>query len=300
MLTIVGMDIAEALRDFLVSRRARLRPEEVGLPAHGVRRVAGLRREEVAALAAMSVEHYTRLERGQASRVSDAVLAAVADVLRLSPGERRYLRSLARPVGIEEAALPTDRRSNMQHVLDSMVLTPAYLVGRGGTILAWNGLAAAVFADFSRVRPDRRTVGRLVFTDPRARRLYVHWEEKARETVAYLRTEVGRWPHDPGLAREIGELSARSAVFRRLWDEQVVQETNHTKLLLACPPVGRLSLSAEALYVAGHPDEVIAVYTAVPGSDDEQALRRLARAVVPASAPASAPVSTPTADPAGT
>ncbi|WP_380282410.1 helix-turn-helix domain-containing protein [Kitasatospora purpeofusca] len=295
------MDIAEALRDFLVSRRARLRPDEVGLLAHGIRRVTGLRREEVAALAATSVEHYTRLERGQASRVSDAVLDAVADALRLSPGERRYLRGLARPDEPEVAGLPPDRRSSMQRVLDSMVLTPAYLVGRGGTILAWNGLAAAVFLDFARVHPDRRTVGRLVFTDPRARRLFVHWEEKARETVAYLRTEAGKWPHDPGLAREIGELLARSAEFRRLWAEQVVQENGHMKVLLACPPVGLLSLSAEALYVAGNPDKAIAVYTAAPGSGSERALRRLARAVGPASAsvPASVPPP-PTAGPAAT
>ncbi|MFF2660027.1 helix-turn-helix domain-containing protein [Kitasatospora sp. NPDC058032] len=287
------MDIAEALRDFLVSRRARLRPDEVGLPAHGIRRVTGLRREEVAALAALSVEHYTRLERGQASRVSDAVLDAVADALRLSPGERRYLRGLARPTDREEAGLPPDRRSGIQRVLDSMLLTPAYLVGRGGSVLAWNGLAAAVFIDFARVHPDRRTVGRLVFTDPRARRVFVNWEEKARETVSYLRGEVGTWPHDPGLAREIGELRACSAVFRRLWAEQVVQENDHANVLIACPAVGLLSLSAEALHLAGHPDKVMAVYTAAPGSGSERRLRRLARALAPGSAPSAARVAAP-------
>ncbi|WP_316528243.1 helix-turn-helix domain-containing protein [Kitasatospora brasiliensis] len=280
------MDLAEALRDFLVSRRARLRPDEVGLPVRGTRRVSGLRREEVADLAAISVEHYTRLERGNASCVSDGVLDAVCDALRLSPGERRYLRSLARPAGAGGTRHPADRRPDLQAVLDSMALTPAYLVGPGGSILAWNRLAAAVFLDFGRLRPEERTVGRLVFTDPRVRRLYVDWEAKARETVGLLRTEVGRRPRDATLAREIGELREHSPVFRRFWDEQVVLEQSHATLLLASPRIGGpLRLSVSALHPADHPDLVIPVYTAVPGSDSESALHRLARAVAPADTP---------------
>ncbi|KJS59496.1 helix-turn-helix transcriptional regulator [Streptomyces rubellomurinus] len=277
------MDLPEALRDFLVSRRARLRPEDVGLPVHGVRRVRGLRREEVAGLAAMSVEHYTRLERGQASRVSDTVLDAVADALRLSPGERRYLRSLARPAAVADPPLPPPEQVEigLQPVLDSMALTPAYLVGPRGAILAWNRLAAAVFVDFSRVRPDERTVGRLVFADPGARRLYVDWEAKAREAVGLLRTEVAKRPRDAVLAREISELREHSPEFRRLWGEQVVLEKGHTTTLLDCPGIGRLRLSGAALQVADRPDLVIAVYTAVPGSADERTLLRLARAVAP-------------------
>ncbi|MBD0669319.1 helix-turn-helix domain-containing protein [Streptomyces sp. CBMA156] len=280
------MDIAEALRDFLVSRRARLHPDEVGIPVHGTRKVSGLRREEVADLAAMSVEHYTRLERGHASRVSDTVLDAVCDALRLSPGERRYLRSLARPAGTEETGLAAERWPGLKPVLDAMVLTPAYLVGPGGAILAWNRLAAAVFLDFGRLHPRDRTVGRLVFTDPRVRRLYPDWETKARETVGLLRTEVGRRPRDAALAREIAELREHSPQFRRLWGEHVVLEETHTTLLLASPRVaGPLSLSAAALYPADHPDLVIAVYTAAPGSASERALHRLARAVTPTGTP---------------
>ncbi|MGA5820272.1 helix-turn-helix transcriptional regulator [Kitasatospora sp. NPDC094028] len=288
------MDLPSALRDFLVSRRARLRPDEVGLPVHGVRRVRGLRREEVAGLAAMSVEHYTRLERGQASRVSDTVLDAVADALRLSPGERRYLRSLARPEAAEQPRLPSEGLAGLQPVLDSMARTPAYLVGPGGAILAWNRLAAAVFVDFSRLRPEERTVGRLVFGDPRARQLYVDWEAKAREAVGFLRSEVAKWPRDAALAREIRELREHSPEFRRLWGEQVVLENGHTTTLLACPGIGLLRLAGAALQVADRPDLVIAVYTAESGSEDERALHRLARAV--AAEPAAARVAAGPAD----
>ncbi|MFI6151135.1 helix-turn-helix domain-containing protein [Kitasatospora sp. NPDC051170] len=279
------MDQVETLRDFLMSRRARLRPEEVGLPVHGVRKVRGLRREEVAGLAAMSVEHYTRLERGRASCVSDSVLDAVSDALRLSAGERRYLRSLARPSGTEDTGLPQERWPGLQSVLDSMALTPAYVVGAGGAILAWNRLATAVFLDFGRLSPEQRTIGRLVFTDPRVRRLYVDWDSKARETVGLLRSEVGKRPRDAALAREIAELREHSAEFSRLWSEHVVQEERHATLQLLCPGVGGpLRLSVSVLNLADYPDLLIPVYTAEPDSDSERALHRLARTLAPAGA----------------
>ncbi|AZS89499.1 XRE family transcriptional regulator [Streptomyces griseoviridis] len=283
------MDTSDALRDFLISRRARLRPGDVGLPDHGVRRVSGLRREEIAALAAVSVEHYIRLERGQASRVSDAVLDAVADALRLSTGERRYLRSLARPAAGADGADRADAtgrngavsggrgvRPSVQRVLDSMTDTPAYLVGRGGAVLAWNRPAARVFVDFGRVPVAERTVGRLIFVDPYARWLYVDWEAKAREAVSYLRTETGKRPQDRELAREIGDLAAHSADFRRLWSEQHVLETTHATVVLRCgPPHDRLEFSWEALQMTGDPDEVVLVYTAAPGTPTASALREL-------------------------
>ncbi|MFJ6137848.1 helix-turn-helix domain-containing protein [Kitasatospora sp. NPDC092286] len=280
------MDPSGALRDFLLSRRARLRPDDVGLSGHGPRRVAGLRREEVAELAAVSLEHYIRLERGHASQVSDAVLDAVADALRLSPGERRYLHSLARPPAGHEKTSRPGVRPSVQHVLDSMIDTPAYLVGPGGTVLAWNRLAAAVFADFSRIPAGQRTVGRLVFTHPRARRLYADWEAKAREAVSYLRTETGKRPHDPALADEIRQLTARSEDFRRLWSEQLVLETTHSTVRLICPPFGRLELSWETLQLTDSPDEVVLVYTAAPGSPSAEALRTLSRAAGITPAPA--------------
>ncbi|MFJ8140902.1 helix-turn-helix transcriptional regulator [Streptomyces sp. NPDC096013] len=273
------MDTFDALRDFLISRRARLRPQDVGLPDHGVRRVRGLRREEVATLAAVSVEHYIRLERGQASRVSDAVLDAVAEALRLSPGERRYLRSLARPSAGSAPEGYRSIRPSVQHILDSMAGTPAYLVGRGGSILAWNRLAAAVFADFGSIPAAQRTVGRLVFTDPRARWLYVDWEAKAREAVSYLRTETGKRPQDPELTREIDELAHHSEDFRRLWSEQHVLETTHSTVVLRChPPHQRLEFSWEGLQLTSDPDEIVLVYTTAPGSPSAAALLEILRA----------------------
>ncbi|WP_046505129.1 helix-turn-helix domain-containing protein [Streptomyces odonnellii] len=278
------MNTSDALRDFLISRRARLRPCDVGLPDHGTRRVRGLRREEIAALAAVSVEHYKRLERGQASRVSDAVLDAVADALRLSAGERRYLRSLARPATVPEGGRSDGVRPSVQHLLDAMPATPAYLVGRGGVVLAWNRLASVVFADFAGIPVARRTVGRLVFTDPHARWLYVDWEAKAREAVAYLRTETGKRPQDPHLAREIADLTRDSAEFRRLWAEQHVLETTHSTVVLrGHPPHERLEFSWEALQMTGDPDEVVLVYTAPPGSPSAIALRDMTAAPRPGS-----------------
>ncbi len=278
--TMRGMDTSDALRDFLISRRARLRPGDVGLPDHGVRRVSGLRREEIASLAAVSVEHYIRLERGQASRVSDAVLDAVADALRLSTGERRYLRSLARPAaGPAAGERAAGVRPSVQRVLDSMARTPAYLVGAGGAVLAWNRPAATVFTDFGQVPVAERTVGRLVFVDPYARRLYVDWEAKAREAVSYLRTETGKRPRDAALAREIAHLADHSADFRRLWSQQHVLETTHSTVVLRCaPPHERLEFSWEALQMTGDPDEVVLVYTAAPGTPTEAALRELCEA----------------------
>ncbi|MFF6993315.1 transcriptional regulator [Streptomyces sp. NPDC010273] len=273
------MDTFDALRDFLISRRARLRPQDVGLPDHGVRRVRGLRREEVAMLAAVSVEHYIRLERGQAFRVSDAVLDAVAEALRLSTGERRYLRSLARPSTGSDHEGSRSVRPSVQHILDSMAGTPAYLVGRRGSILAWNRLAAAVFADFGGIPSEQRTVGRLVFTDPRARWLYVDWEAKAREAVSYLRTETGKRPRDPELIREIDELACHSEDFRRLWSEQHVLETTHSTVVLRCnPPHQQLEFSWEGLQLTSDPDEIVLVYTTTPGSPSCAALLEISRA----------------------
>ncbi|WP_329347316.1 helix-turn-helix transcriptional regulator [Streptomyces sp. NBC_01261] len=273
------MDTFDALRDFLISRRARLRPQDVGLPDHGVRRVRGLRREEVATLAAVSVEHYIRLERGQASRVSDAVLDAVAEALRLSTGERRYLRSLARPNTGSDHEGSRSVRPSVQHILDSMADTPAYVVGRRGSILAWNRLAAAVFADFDGIPSAQRTVGRLVFTDPRARWLYVDWEAKAREAVSYLRTETGKRPRDPELIQEIDELAYYSEDFRRLWSEQHVLETTHSTVVLRChPPHQQLEFSWEGLQLTSDPDEIVLVYTTTPGSPSSTALLEMSRA----------------------
>ncbi len=290
------MDSKIALRDFLVSRRTRLSPADVGLPVHGPRRVSGLRREEVAALAAVSVDHYIRLERGNASLVSDAVIDAVADALRLTVGERRYLLSLARPAGAQRDAQRDTARStgggeggvrqSVQWFLDSLRDTPAYLIGRNGAFLAWNALAAKVFTDFSVIPPHRRFIGWLIFGEPGARLLYVDWEHKARETVAYLRMEWGKRPHDAELGRQIHELSEASDDFRRLWSAQFVLDTTHATCGLDSPAAGRtLELSWETFQMTDDPDEFVVVYTAEKDSPSAVALRRLADAGEGASRP---------------
>ncbi|MER5784931.1 helix-turn-helix transcriptional regulator [Streptomyces mobaraensis] len=284
------MDAKIALRDFLVSRRTRLHPGDVGLPAHGPRRVPGLRREEVAALAAVSVDHYIRLERGNASLVSDAVLHAVADALRLSPGERRYLHDLARPDrhdpptgpatadGREPPAAGPRVRASVRRLLDTLDGSPAYIIGRDGAVLAWNRLATRVFVDFAEYPAERRTIGWIVFTDPRVRTLYLDWESKARETVAYLRSVTGRWPHDRELARHVAELRAASPDFDRIWSELPVLDITHATCRLRGPTAGTtLELSWETFQLTDNTEEIMVVYTAAEGSTTAAVLRELAR-----------------------
>jgi transcriptional regulator with XRE-family HTH domain len=244
----------------------------VGLSDDGPRRVAGLRREEVAALAAVSVDHYIRLERGQASRVSDTVLDAVAEALRLTPGERRYMRNLARPVASSNGTR-AGVRPGMRVLLDAWD-APAYLIGRNGAILAWNRWACRVFLDFAEVPPERRSIGGLVFADPRTRVLYADWERKAHETVAYLRTEVGRRPRDPLLAAHIRELTALSPDFVRMWSAQSMFDLAHGTCRIRHPVAGEVELTYESLYPTDDPDQVVIAYAAAD-SASATALRRL-------------------------
>lgn len=256
------VDTKAAIREFLVSRRTRLRPRTSAYPWRGVRRVEGLRREEVAALANVSVDQYVRLERGQASRVSDAVIDAVAVALRLTANEHRYLRTLARPATPprQAAGRRGPVRPSVQLFLDSMRCTPAYLVGHCGAILAWNHLAAHAFLDFADVPEARRTLGRLVFTDPRARDIYVDWPTKARETVAYLRTEAAARPHDPEFARQIARLRQESPEFADLWDRHSIMELTHDITRLRTR-AGTVELSWDAFQMADDAHEFIVVYT---------------------------------------
>ncbi|MFI2212949.1 helix-turn-helix domain-containing protein [Streptomyces sp. NPDC020141] len=273
------------LRNFLLSRRARLGPGDVGLPTSGSRRVDGLRREEVAALADVSVDHYIRLERGRASQVSDTVLDAVARALRLTPAEHRHLYRLARP----DALTPRDPaetpvRSGVRQALQAMT-APAYLVGARGLIREWNRPASEVFVDFARIPPERRHVGWIVFTDPRARELYADWETKAHETTAYLRTEVAQYPHDAELAAHVAELARASADFRALWSRHAVLGISHGTTAIRHPSAGVLELSFETMRLTDDPREVVVVYSAAAGSPSAAALARIAAREPPDSAP---------------
>ncbi|MEU1669766.1 helix-turn-helix domain-containing protein [Streptomyces sparsogenes] len=273
------VDRQAELKAFLRSRRARIRPSDVGLPTFGDRRrVPGLRREELARLAGVGVDYYIRLEQGRNEKISGELLDAIARALRLDPVERAHLHNLARPAR-RGGHRPVERAApGLQRLLDSMTGAPAYVVGRRTRVLAWNRLAAAVFGDFGAV-PDRdRSMAGLVFLDPAARGLYRDWEVKARDVIARLRLELGRHPEDPELAALIAELAQRSADFGRLWEDQQVLDKTHGGYRLHHPGIGRFSLDFRALRLPEEPDQLLVAYIVEPGSALEAAMRRLERA----------------------
>ncbi|MFJ4952917.1 helix-turn-helix transcriptional regulator [Streptomyces sp. NPDC088760] len=261
--------------DFLRSRRARIRPEEVGLPAHGRRRVPGLRREEVAQLAGVSVDYYIRLEQGRGTSVSDAVLDSVARVLRLDETEQAYLRTVARPRRQrKQPAGPSRVRPGVQLLLDAMEHSPAFVLGRRMDVLAWNALGDAVNG-FSRLAPGERNVARLVFLDPAGRELYPEWHAVAAQTVAHLRVNAGRYAADPELCALVGELSVRSEDFRRLWADHEVRECAYGVKKVRHPVAGLLTLPYETMTTPTDPEQTIVAYTPEPGSETAERLALL-------------------------
>ncbi|MFI6910205.1 helix-turn-helix transcriptional regulator [Nonomuraea sp. NPDC050394] len=270
----MGNDLGEFLR----SRRARVRPSDAGLPTYGERRrVAGLRREEVAVLAGVSVPYYVRLEQGRAGNVSAEVLNAVARVLGLDDTERAHLHDLARPASGKAVTSPVERvRPTLRRVLDSMPDIPAFVMGRRTDMLACNRLAALLF--WNRPTPPEGPLNcaRLVFLDEHTRSLFRDWEHKARETVAFLRLDAGRHPGDRELAALVGELSVKSEDFRRLWAEREVRERSAGRNILDHPLAGELVLDYDSLRPGEQGDQVLVTYLAEPGSPTEEALRFLA------------------------
>ncbi|WP_327302638.1 helix-turn-helix transcriptional regulator [Streptomyces sp. NBC_01298] len=308
-----GPEPRSDLRDFLRSRRARIGPEEVGAAAHpGRRRVPGLRREEVAQLAGVSVDYYTRLEQGRTQHVSAEVLDAVARALRLDATERSHLFELARPQratgpgraagapGRADADGPQRVRAGLYRVLDALEDgTPAMIMGRRLEVLAANRLAEALYADFgapgpgdpkSRTQgsrtpesgaPDQRgrNLARFLFRDPAARELFADWEGAARGVVAALRFYAGRHPYDPDLSPLVEELSSLDRDFRRWWAGHDVLEHTHGTKRFRHPVVGELALEYESLAFPDDPDQTLYLYTAEPGSPSDEALRALASRV---------------------
>ncbi|MGY5007168.1 helix-turn-helix transcriptional regulator [Streptomyces sp. 900105755] len=265
------------LGDFLRSRRARIQPEEVGLASHGRRRVPGLRREEVAQLAGVSVDYYIRLEQGRGPSVSDAVLDAVARVLRLDETEHAYLLTVARPHKKAGTTRPPARprvRPGVQLLLDGMERTPAFVLGRRMDVLAWNALGDAVNG-FSALAPAERNIPRQVFLDPAAAGFYPDWAAVAAQTVANLRIDAGRHPDDPRMATLIGELSLKSEDFRRLWADHEVRECAFGTKRIQHPVAGLLTLPYETLTVPTDPDQTIVAYTPEPGSETAERLTLL-------------------------
>ena len=266
------------LRDFLRSRRAKITPEEAGLPSQpGTRRVPGLRREEVAQLAGVSVDYYVRLERGRHLNVSASVLDAIARALRLDDLERGHLFRVARPTHTRPRPLPPQRvRPGLRLLLDGLTDVPALVYGRRMDVLATNDLARALYTDFEALPARGRNMARLVFLDDHFRTLYADWEGAARGVVASLRLYAGRHPHDPALAELVGELSVQDADFRHWWaDHDVFQRTHGTKRYHH-PIVGELVLGYEAFSPADDPEQTLGVSTAEPGSPSAERLKLLA------------------------
>ncbi|WP_354643710.1 helix-turn-helix domain-containing protein [Kitasatospora camelliae] len=285
------MDQRTELSEFLRSRRARLKPEDVGLtPYGGRRRVPGLRREELAQLAGVSTAYYIRLEQGHGENVSTAVLDAIADALRLSPAEREHLGRLTKPVHRRPRAAtrPQRVRPALQQLIDTMADVPAYVLGRRLDVIGWNRLACALLGDFPAMPPEQRNMAWQVFLSPASRELYDDWEGKAGDVVAILRMDAGRYPDDPRLASLIGELSVKSEDFRRLWAAHDIRDKGHGVKELHHPTVGRLTLRYETLVPAGDQDQVLLTYHAEPGSPSAESLRLLASWTSPA-APAPVP-----------
>lgn len=273
-----SLDRRAELSEFLRTRRARLKPEDVGLPEFGRhRRVPGLRREELAQLAGVSVAYYTRLEQGNGRNVSAEVLNAIARALRLSDAEQAHLTHLARPKQHKKkAAGRTEQvRGPLRQLLDSIEV-PAYVSGRRSDILAWNRMAAAVFGDWSELPVGERNWARLVFLKPEYRDLFVDWGQKASDIVSYLRMDAGCHPDDPQLSSLVGELSLKSEEFRRLWATHDVKEKTYGVKSLRHPLVGDLALHFESFRLSDGTDQCLITYHAEPGSPSADALRLLA------------------------
>ncbi|MEV0028226.1 helix-turn-helix transcriptional regulator [Nocardia sp. NPDC050793] len=274
------MDDRTELSEFLKSRRARLSPQDVGLRDYGgVRRVAGLRREELARLAGVSIAHYTRLEQGNGDSVSDEVLEAIGAALRLEADELAYLRRIARrPTPCVADTAATDLPAGLRYLLESFVMTPALAIGRHTQIMGWNRLAVAVFGDFHVLPDHRRTLSHLLFDNPYLRELHgAAWERVAREHVAHLRVLLGRFRGDQALAAHIDQLRELSADFARLWAEHPVAQVRNRTYLLHHPVVGELTLHGELVALPDAPSCFgLDLFAAEPGSASERALRQLA------------------------
>ncbi|MGZ6705413.1 MAG: helix-turn-helix transcriptional regulator [Solirubrobacteraceae bacterium] len=269
------MDPTNDIAEFLTSRRAKVTPEQVGLPTYGPRRVPGLRREEVASLAGVSVEYYKRLERGNVSGASESVLEALAQALQLDDAERAHLFDLARAAN---AIAPKRRRPVQQrvrpvvHRILESITTPAIVRNSRVDYLAANPLGRALYAPLFDSREQPANSARFTFLDPAAQDFYVDWERMAKDLVAHLRSEAGRNPHDRGLSDLIGELSVRSTEFRTWWAAHNVRYHQTGTKRLHHPIVGDLELSYEVMELSADAGVTMSVYSAEPGSRSQQAL----------------------------
>lgn len=274
------IDHRAQVREFLSSRRARITPEQAGLPAYGGnRRVKGLRREEVAMLAGVSIDYYVRMERGNLSGASESVLDALARALQLDEAERDHLFALARaadPHPRRRRTPPSSVRPAVQQVLDAITDAPAWVRNGRHDIVAMNQLARALYAPVlaDPRRPANTT--RFIYLDPAAHEFFVDWDRVANDAAAMLRLEAGRNPHDPALIALVGELSTQSEIFRTRWASHDVQFHRSGHKRLRHPVVGELDLNFESMQLPSEPGLMLNVYTAAPNSPSADALKMLA------------------------
>ncbi len=280
------MDHRLEIREFLSSRRARITPAQSGLPTYGGnRRVTGLRREEVALLAGVSIDYYVRMERGNLAGASESVLDGVANALQLDDAEREHLTALARAAGA------TTRRSRpvvvtvrpvIQQILDAITQAPAWIRNARHDILAMNPLARALYspvlnsaaAGATSKRPANTT--RFLYLDPSAREFFIEYDRIAMDAAAMLRLEAGRHPYDPDLITLVGELSTQSEAFRQHWASHDVQFHRSGRKRLRHPALGELDLNFEAMQLPSEPGMQLNVYTADPGTPTADGLTLLA------------------------
>jgi transcriptional regulator with XRE-family HTH domain len=274
------VDIKNQVREFLTTRRDRITPEQAGLPVFGGnRRVAGLRREEVAMLAGVSVDYYVRLERGNLSGVSESVLEALSRALQLDETEHAHLLDLAHTANASPNSrrrAPSNRvRPGVQRILDSMS-APAWVRNGRSDFLAGNRLGRALYSPIFLDPHGTPNTARFTFLDPRAKDFWPDWDQLASDSVAVLRAEAGRAPYDKGLTDLVGELSTRSEEFRVRWAAHDVKNHRAGAKVLFHPVVGTLELSYEAMLLTADTGLTFIAYSAEPGSASEQGLQLLA------------------------
>ena len=288
------VDNRQEVREFLTTRRARITPEQAGLPATGARRVPGLRRSEVATIAGLSVEYYAKLERGQIAGASTGVLDALARALQLDETERAHLFDLARAAD----GIPTSGRSrrrstgkaaasrlSLQWALDAIKDGVAFVRDPHQNLLATNALGRAFYSPVIGDGGRTPNLARFQFLDPASRDFYPDWDLFAQMCVGIMRAEAGRDPHDRGLQDLVGELSTRSETFRRLWANHNVRAHGSGTKRFNHPVVGELTLVYEELAITAEPGLVLLIYTAEPGSPSAERLQLLASWATPADVP---------------
>jgi transcriptional regulator with XRE-family HTH domain len=270
------------LADFLRTRRSRLRPQDVDLPPGRRRRTEGLRREELALLAGISVTWYTRLEQARDIRVSTSVLESLARTLGLDASERAHLFLLAHGTPPAEPPEPaTGAGPKLTRLLEVVMPSPAYVTDARSDVLGWNASAAALFTDFAAMPADRRNLVWWAFTDPAAREVLCNWDDEAQALLARFRTAAGRHADDPRFTGLVRDLLAVSPQAREWWARHDVRSSSSGTKTLCHPVVGTLTLDHTVLQSADAADVKVVVYTAPAGSPDEEALVKLSRLETP-------------------